>query len=53
MHMGTNLQFHSNLILVKGSQNRVRMERLVKIIMAEPDEAPILLCRQGKAWEKI
>lgn len=42
-----------DLILVKGSQDRVRMERLVKIIMAEPDEAPILLCRQDKAWEKI
>lgn len=42
-----------DLILVKGSQNRVRMERLVKIIMAHPETAPQLLCRQDAAWEKI
>lgn len=42
-----------DLILVKGSQNRVRMERLVKIIMAHPEEANTLLCRQDAAWEKI
>ena len=42
-----------DLILVKGSQNRVRMERLVKIIMAHPEKAGALLCRQDKAWEKI
>ncbi len=42
-----------DLILIKGSQNRVRMERLVKIIMEHPEQAGILLCRQGKAWEKI
>jgi len=30
-----------DLILVKGSQNRVRMERLVKIIMEKPEEACI------------
>lgn len=42
-----------DLILVKGSQNRVRMERLVKVIMKHPESAPRLLCRQGKAWENI
>lgn len=42
-----------DLVLVKGSQNRVRMERLVKIIMKEPQKAAQLLCRQGEAWQKI
>jgi len=41
-----------DLILIKGSQNLVRMERLVKAIMKEPLKAEYLLCRQGKAWEK-
>jgi len=41
-----------DLVLVKGSQNMVRMERLVKEIMKEPDKASELLCRQGEAWEK-
>lgn len=42
-----------DLVLVKGSQNHVRMERFVKVIMAKPDEASELLCRQGGAWESI
>lgn len=42
-----------DLVLAKGSQNNVRMERLVKIIMKEPHKADQLLCRQGKAWEKV
>lgn len=42
-----------DLVLVKGSQNKVRMERLVKLIMKEPHKADQLLCRQGRAWEKI
>ncbi|MFH0820173.1 MAG: UDP-N-acetylmuramoyl-tripeptide--D-alanyl-D-alanine ligase [Candidatus Peregrinibacteria bacterium] len=42
-----------DLVLVKGSQNRVRMERLTKLIMAHPEQAPELLCRQDKEWEKI
>lgn len=42
-----------DLVLVKGSQNRVRMERLVKLIMKEPHKADQLLCRQGKVWEQI
>ena len=42
-----------DLVLVKGSQNRVRMEKLVKIIMAQPEKAPQLLCRQSEIWQKI
>ncbi len=40
-----------DLILIKGSQG-VRMERAVKAIMANPEDAPKLLCRQEKEWEK-
>lgn len=36
----------NDLILVKGSQNKVRLERLVKAIMKHPDQAPLLLARQ-------
>lgn len=42
-----------DLVLVKGSQNRVRMEKLVKIIMKQPEKASELLCRQSEMWEKI
>jgi len=42
-----------DLVLVKGSQNLVRMEKLVKIIMKQPEKASELLCRQGKAWQHI
>jgi len=42
-----------DVVLVKGSQNRVRMEKLVKMIMETPELASQLLCRQDKAWEKI
>ncbi len=40
-------------ILVKGSQNRVRLERLVKALMADPSKARNLLVRQEKHWENI
>jgi len=40
-----------DLILVKGSQNQVRLERLVQEIMLHPEEAGDLLVRQGKVWE--
>lgn len=40
-----------DVILIKGSQG-MRMERLVKGLMAEPLRAKELLCRQGKEWEK-
>lgn len=42
-----------DLILVKGSQNKVRMERFVKEIMKEPQRASQLLCRQGSEWQEI
>lgn len=38
-----------SLVLVKGSQG-VRMEKIVKEIMAEPMRAEELLCRQDKSW---
>lgn len=39
------LQRH-DLVLIKGSQNRVRLEKLVKYLMAEPQRAKDLLARQ-------
>lgn len=42
-----------DLILVKGSQNKVRMEKLIQVIMKHPEKAGELLCRQGEMWEKI
>lgn len=42
-----------DVILVKGSQNRVRLERLVREIMARPEMAGALLIRQEKIWQKI
>jgi len=40
-------------ILVKGSQNKVRLERLVKKLMQEPEKAEELLARQGSQWDNI
>ena len=40
-----------DVILIKGSQNTIRLERAVKALMAEPERAEELLCRQGKEWE--
>lgn len=42
-----------DLILVKGSQNRVRLERFVKAFMAHPEDAKEVLVRQEKVWSKI
>lgn len=42
-----------DLILVKGSQNRIRLERFVKEFMLEPERADELLVRQEKVWAKI
>lgn len=39
-----------DVVLIKGSQNVLRMERIVKEIMAEPSRASELLVRQGKEW---
>lgn len=38
-----------DVILVKGSQG-MRMEKIIKDIMAEPDKAPELLVRQDSKW---
>lgn len=43
----------NDLILVKGSQNRVRLERFVKEFMLYPDKAKELLVRQEKEWSTI
>ena len=39
-----------DLILIKGSQG-MRMEKIVKEIMAEPEKVKELLCRQDESWE--
>ncbi len=39
-----------DVILVKGSQY-MRMEKIVKTLIAEPERAKELLVRQGKEWE--
>lgn len=41
-----------DLILVKGSQNTIFLEIIVKEIMAHPEKARELLCRQSRYWEK-
>lgn len=40
-----------DLVLAKGSQG-ARMEKAVKEIMENPEEAESLLCRQSKNWQK-
>lgn len=40
-----------DFLLVKGSQNQVRMERLVETVMAHPERAPELLVRQEHYWK--
>jgi UDP-N-acetylmuramoyl-tripeptide--D-alanyl-D-alanine ligase len=40
-----------DVVLIKGSQNTIRLERAVKELMAEPERADELLRRQGKEWE--
>ncbi len=40
-----------DLILVKGSQNNVRLERFVKELMAFPEDAKKLLVRQERIWQ--
>jgi hypothetical protein len=39
----------SDVILIKGSQS-MRMEKIVKELMAEPDRAKELLVRQEAEW---
>jgi UDP-N-acetylmuramyl pentapeptide synthase len=40
-----------DLILVKGSQNNIRLEKLIAKILDDPSDRR-LLCRQEKAWKK-
>lgn len=42
----------NDTILVKGSQNMIRMEHLIIQIMLEPEKATSLLVRQDKKWLK-
>ncbi len=39
-----------DVVLLKGSQNKVRLERAVKLLMAHPEDAKKLLCRQEPEW---
>ncbi|MBD3360917.1 hypothetical protein GF366_03900 [Candidatus Peregrinibacteria bacterium] len=41
----------NDVILVKGSQNKVRLEKFVRELMANPEEADTLLVRQEKVWQ--
>jgi UDP-N-acetylmuramoyl-tripeptide--D-alanyl-D-alanine ligase len=41
------------IILVKGSQNTIFLEQVVYDLMQDQEDAPKLLCRQSKSWEKI
>jgi len=41
-----------DLILIKGSQNTIFLEIIVKEIMAQPEQAAKLLCRQSRYWNK-
>ncbi len=45
-----NIVASGDLILVKGSQG-ARMERVVKVLMSEPEKSFDLLVRQGKDWQ--
>ncbi|HEY1074502.1 MAG TPA: UDP-N-acetylmuramoyl-tripeptide--D-alanyl-D-alanine ligase [Patescibacteria group bacterium] len=38
------------IVLVKGSQNTIRLEKLVKELMRSPEQASKLLVRQGPEW---
>lgn len=40
-----------DLVFAKGSQNAVRLERMIKEIMLQPERAAELLARQGPEWQ--
>lgn len=41
-----------DVVYLKASQNGMRLERIVKLLMLNPKDAPRLLVRQGKYWQK-
>lgn len=43
---------NKSLVLVKGSQNGILLERAVEAILADPSDV-IRLCRRGPYWDKI
>ena len=47
-HLATMIE-RGDTILIKGSQG-VRLEKVVKKLMAHPEDAPRLLCRQDAEW---
>jgi len=40
-----------DVVLFKGSQNNVRLEKAVAMVLRDPTQASMLLCRQGPEWE--
>lgn len=47
-----NIVKGKEIILVKGSQNTIFLERVVEELMANRREADKLLCRRGKFWDQ-
>lgn len=41
-----------DIILAKGSQNKVRIEKAIELIMAHPEQKENILVRQGKEWQE-
>jgi UDP-N-acetylmuramoyl-tripeptide--D-alanyl-D-alanine ligase len=41
------------LVLVKGSQNTIFLEIVVKALMADPSQAEEILCRRGEYWKHL
>ena len=48
----TDKKFHQATILIKGSQNTIYLEELVKSILADPSDSS-QLCRQSTYWLKV
>lgn len=40
------------IVLIKGSQNNIFLERVVESLMEDPQDADNLLCRRGKFWDQ-
>jgi UDP-N-acetylmuramoyl-tripeptide--D-alanyl-D-alanine ligase len=51
MFMKKNVIKGGEIILIKGSQNTIFLERVTKDLMADPEKAGDLLCRQEAIWE--